>query len=392
MTDPRQAYRDAGAHASQRTGRSPVGGRVLVGLSGKTERADSFLVAALLRSQGYEVVGLHLRVSPPADSDWAGFKASCIAQPPVERVQEICAKLDIPLHIEDVHERMIHEVSDFAIHEALKNRVSRLCVPCNDRIRIPTLLKKAEELRCERVATGHHVQVVHDLTGGPVRLMRSANRGLDQSYDLFRLTQETLGRLLTPLGSLSPSLLSRLVQELELPPATGYAAREEKVCFTESPGYSQFIESKVAQGLRMPGVIRSLEGAVFGDHQGLFRYRLGQGLGQSNREGAERVVVGFAPSSGALIAGSAKDLVTDEVLVAGIHWIRPVDGLRPRRCQVVVRHGAAPRTCDVIQFENGTAHLRFAEKLDNAIPGQSAVFYDGDEVLGGGLIDSLRMV
>ncbi len=392
MTDPRQAYRDAGPNATQRTGRTPVGGRVLVGLSGKTERADSFLVAALLRSQGYEVIGLHLRVTPPADNDWAGFKASCTAQPPVERVQEICAKLDIPLHIEDVHAQMIHEVSDFAVHEALRNRVARLCVPCNDRIRIPTLLKKAADLRCERIATGHHVQVVHDLTGGPVRLMRSANRGLDQSYDLFRLSQATLSKLLTPLGSLSPNLLSRLAQELELPPAVGHPVREEKVCFTDSPGYSQYIESRVAPSLRAPGVIRSMEGAVFGDHQGLFRYRLGQSLGVASRAGSDRVVVGFAPSVGALIAGEPSELVAIEILVGGIHWVRPLDGLRPHRCQVVIRHGGAPRACDVIQFENGTAHLHFTEKLNDALPGQSAVFYDGDEVLGGGLIDSLRKV
>lgn len=369
------------------------GARVLVGLSGRLERADSFLVAALLRNQGHEVLGVHLRTAPTGD--WAGFKSHCSVQPDIELVQEACRKLDIPLQIVEAHDQFINEVVDYAIHETLLMRKPRACVPCNDRVRLPILFKKAEELRCEMIATGHHAQVSKDLSGGPARLLRSVNPGLDQSQDLFRLGQKELERLFLPLGSLSPGMLSKLGQELGLPLRdVSKMSGADSECFLDDPKYFDFVESKTAPSLRSRGIIRGSEGGIMGEHHGLFRYQLGSGEGLSALQAAgdARVVVDYEPGSQALVLGKIEDVTTEDVLLVQVSWIRPIDGLRSKRCTMLTRSMGKPLECEIVTFESARAQIKFPKKYSGFIPGQPAVFYEGDEVLGGGFIDRIKKV
>ncbi len=344
------------------------GEKILVAMSGGL---DSAVTACLLKNQGYHLLGLFLKTEG--------------ATP--ETAQRICSKLDMPCYVVDAQELFLDKVVDYYVHEVLSQRMPSACLACNADVRFPYLLKKADELGCQWVSTGHYAQVVHDQLEGTSRLMKASDAGRDQSYHLYSLSQDVLKRTLMPLGGLPRSMVKKLAEEAGL--AGGAESRcSQELCFLRGSDRISFIESRSAPSLRPKGIIRTGEGAMLGEHDGLHKFVVGQSedIPLNVKDVGPVFVTGFDSPRQALIVGSEAQLMEKELLAVEARWVRKPHGIRGISCKAKVTPQMPEAACMVTLFENDTLRVEFEKPLRAITPGHAVVFYDGDEVIGGALI------
>ncbi|MCM2278339.1 MAG: tRNA-specific 2-thiouridylase [Oligoflexia bacterium] len=353
-------------------------GKVLVGISGGPESA---VAAALLKSEGYLVHAFHLACGKGLEE--ATGLAHCLSDSDVEVARRICAKMGISLQVADVAEEFRAKVGDYLVHEGIQSRYAAPCIPCNVDLRLAWLRRKADELGCRWIATGHYAQVTQDQLTGYARLHRAADAVHDQSLLLWPLDQAILSRLLLPLGGLSSGMVRKLAIEFGIP------LRETKsslTCGQEEASVTRFVESRTPAGLRTKGMIRTVAGKVVGSHQGLHRYRVGQkvlGL-ELPADGSKNLfVLGFDMKTHGLIVGPEESLISRVILALRARWVKPVDQLRPLRCQARMASSAQEVPCLVTCFENDALHVAFEQPQKRVAPGEPVVFLDGEEILGG---------
>ncbi len=363
--------------------------RVLVAMSGGV---DSSVCAALLKQQGYDVIGVHLLLWNQADKNEERFGGRCCSLTDSNDARRVCDRLDIPYFQIDAQEIFNAKVVDYFVHEYLEQRTPNPCVECNNQIKFSYLFQKADELGCDLVATGHYTRLRHDPGTGVAHLHRAVDPGKDQSYFLFGLTQKALRRTLMPLGGFTKLQVRKLAVSFDLPVAE--KADSQEICFIGQEGYSKFIESRTSTELRPEGVMMDLQGHVLGQHEGLHRFTIGQrrGLGLQQKEGEELLyVVGFQRDQNTLLLGTEKDLLRSELVAHKLNWLQPLDGLRTFACVAKIRSQHEGAECAVTPYENGEAVITFKQPQRAITPGQAIVFYSGDEVLGGGFIHQARI-
>jgi tRNA-specific 2-thiouridylase len=367
--------------------------KILVGISGG---ANSAVTAALLKSQGYPLQAVYLQLrDSKATGPGPQFGARCCLTKTEAQAREICRKLDLPLKVVHVEERFEDKVVDPFVHDMLRSRLPNACIPCNLEIRFEALFKAADDLGCELVATGHHAQVFQDAVApgsGPssARLLRAVNAQKDQSYFLFGLTQKQLSRLLVPLGGFQDAMIARLAHEFGLPEST--PGNPQQPCFIQGREHHAFFESRVPKSLRPGGVIRIADGTLMGEHAGLYSYQPGDRakLAKHIKDPENYQVVAFDVPAHALIVGSEKERYHAELRANRTRWVRLVDGLHELKTSA--RFSPSQREavpCRVVEFENSVLRVEFDEPQKGLIAGQAIVFYDGDEVLGGAIIDAI---
>jgi len=354
--------------------------RVLVGLSGGIHSA---VTAALLKTQGHEVIGAYLDVQMPGML--SGVENHCFSGNARADAEKAAAILGIELQFIDVSELYELHVMERLVHDAAVGHSPNPCVPCNRQVRLAGLFQKAAELRCDQVATGHGAQLLHDPRTGMYQLFRAIDPERDQSFFLFSLSQAELSRLMLPLGNFPKAMVARLGAEYGFPFSQ---TNSQKVCFSSAEDSAPFIESRLAPSLRPRGVIRTTKDQFLGEHEGLYRFRVGQKPAiESNSEEVESyVIVGMDVTAHALILGNPEHLLKKECLVTQTHWMRPEHPLRGTRCFARLRPDGAPAACQLTFFENHTIHAEFDEPQTPLFPGQTIVFYQENEVLGGGWI------
>lgn len=343
----------------------PQGKKVLLGLSGNML---SSVVAALLKHQGFQVVGIHFKVSDASRSE-------------AERVSQ---KLGLSLIVEDVGEDIEHYVNDNVVHQILANRKPEPEVTGHQKILIERLCAKAKELGCSRIATGHAARVALDPSTGLTRLLRSTDGLSDQSHLLFGLSSEELQQFILPIGDLGAAAVERLAIELELDPIK-LRTPPPGFCAVPEEQYLAVTESRIPATMKIAGQIKTSQGSVAGDHDGLYKFYRGQNKGipiKSDVQG-DLVVVGMDHSTQTLIIGPEDLLFTPEVVLDRANWIQRMDPIKGLVCEARLGKNRLARA-RVTEFQYGYLHIEFAEKQRNIIPGQSIVFYAGDEVLGGG--------
>lgn len=350
--------------------------RVLLGMSGGV---DSSVAAYLLREQGWDVVGVTMKVWPQDCISRAEDK--CCGPQAVADARGVAHALGIPHYVVDEAAEFEKVVIDYFSSEYRQGRTPNPCVMCNEKLKFGRLQQKALALGATHVATGHYARIEH----GPEKsvLKRSRDARKDQSYFLFSLRQDQLRRSLTPVGHLEKPEVRAIAQKLGLKVHDKEDSQE--ICFVPGNDYAAFLRSHLGEGAFHPGGIYHRDGTRLGDHEGIEFYTVGQRKGLPGGQGRPLYVLDIDPAASRIIVGDAEDLVRDDCHVASANWSEEWTG--PREITVKIRYNWPAVPAHVEMLPNHRARIAFAEPQRSVTPGQAAVCYVGDEVLGGGWIE-----
>lgn len=344
---------------------------------------DSATAAAMLVEAGHRVVGITMRLW-----DARGTQAAlgrCCGPRDIEDARLVCRHLGIPFYVVDFEADFRRDVVDDFVDAYLAGETPNPCVRCNQHVKFTPLLKRARALGAERVATGHYARLEAD--AGEVRLRRGIDAGKDQSYFLFSMPRDELGSVMFPLGGLDKDEVRDRARAYGLPNAAKKDSQE--ICFVPDGDYAGFVAREaLSRGRAVPGEgdIVDEAGAVLGRHRGLHHYTVGQRRGLGNlRGGPERAyVVAIDTEGNRVVVGERGDAERGMLELREVRWlIEPPEHLVTAQVQVRHRHRPVPAT---VEADGERAVVRFEGEVV-ASPGQAAVFYDGDRVLGGGWID-----
>ena len=348
---------------------------------------DSAVAAALLAAEGHEVVGLTMNLLP----DWLpepddAFKACCGVSA-IDDARAVARRLGIRHYVLNLREEFEQAVIGYFVDEYARGRTPNPCIACNQSIKFSLLLDKVTALGLEGVATGHYARVAEDPETGRRLLLRGRDPAKDQSYVLFGLTQEQLRRIRLPIGEHTKEAVRGLAREFHLSVADKPDSQE--ICFVPRGTYADVVARFRPEALQ-PGPIVDTEGRRVGTHQGIARYTVGQRRGLGVVAGSPVYVVAVDPERNTVVVGDEVALLCREMTAAGMNWIadRPTG---PLQVTARVRHAArdVPAT---VRPEPGTdrAVVTFNEPQRAAAPGQAVTLYQGERVLGGGVIVTVR--
>lgn len=352
--------------------------RVVIAMSGGV---DSSVSAALLKDQGYDVVGVSLQLYDPVARDPSCRSKTCCSLDDVLDAGRVAKKLGIPFEVIDMRAEFKEQVIDYFIAEYAAGRTPNPCIRCNDLIKFDLLLKKAKGMGADLLATGHYARISEDANGSK-RLMTGLDPKKDQSYFLFTLTQEQLQHVVFPVGMLEKPDVRKLAAEYNLPVAQKHESQE--ICFIPDNDYVKFLESHgVAQ---KPGDIVTGDGTVVGRHSGVHRYTVGQrkGLGVAWKHPLHVSIIDKEMNR--VVVGERDELETSSLTAARATWsTTPTAAEFRAACRIRYRHKPAP--CRVVMLADGRFEVHFDTPQTSVTPGQAAVLYDGERVLGGGWIE-----
>ena len=363
--------------------------RVVVGMSGGV---DSSVAAALLVEEGYDVVGVTLRVWPWREAeDGVNRFGSCCSPETVDDARQVARRLGIAHYLLNSEREFGQTVIADFTREYAAGRTPVPCVVCNQEVKFGSLLRRARAWDATAVATGHYARITHDPCSGRYLLWRGRDLHKDQSYFLWPLTQDQLGAARFPVGELSKTAVRDKARGLGL--VTADKPESQEICFIPDGDYRRFLRSRVPEAFR-PGPIVDGEGSVLGEHRGIAGYTVGQRRGLGLSEGRALYVTALDPERNAVVVGGAEEVEVDTLWVARGNLIAQERLEGPLPVQTKIRHGHAPApgTLEAIgrDSEGTRFEMRFERPQRGVAPGQSAVFYQGDLVVGGGVITRRR--
>ena len=312
----------------------------------------------------------------------------CCSLDDVYDARRVASFLSIPYYVVNLEERFETDVVRPFVEGYLAGETPIPCSLCNTAIKFEEFIRTAEGLGAKRIATGHYARVQQDPETGRYRLLAAIDRARDQSYFLFGLTQAQLGRSIFPLGDLTKDEVRELARARRLPVAEKPDSQE--ICFVSSGSYRDFIGAYLAEQGQPPtasaGEVVSVDGKALGEHQGLHNYTVGQRKGLGVARGEPLYVIELDRDRNRVVVGRNQDLFRRQCLVREVNWIRPVNTGEKVDAAVRIRNKHVPAPAQVEAQPKAEALVEFAEPQRAITPGQAAVFYDGDEVLGGGWI------
>ena len=370
--------------------------RVLLGMSGGV---DSSVAGYLLREQGYEVIGVTMKVWPQDCISRAEDK--CCGPQAIADARGVAHSLGIPHYVVDEADQFERLVIDYFSSEYQAGRTPNPCVMCNEKLKFGNLWSKAAALGCDYIATGHYAIIEHHADHAILR--KGLDPRKDQSYFLFSLRQPQLRRALTPLGKMTKPEIREIAHSLGLKVADKMDSQE--ICFVPGNDYKAFLRSHLGENEFHRGEIYDVAGNFLGEHDGIELFTIGQRKGLPGGSVRPRYVVDLDPATNRVIVGDADDLATEEFELDRVNWhpvaagadrglaidtqkAGGVDSGYSKQTDVTVkiRHSHPGTRATVMQLEDDRGHLRLHDPQRAVTPGQAAVFYDGDIVLGGGWI------
>jgi tRNA-specific 2-thiouridylase len=340
---------------------------------------DSSVAALLLQEQGYRVLGVTLRLYDSCGS--AGAKSCCGLEDAVD-AREVAAKLGIEHRVLEHQEAFRRLVVEPFARAYAEGRTPNPCITCNERVKFGTLWEYARAAGADLLATGHHARLVR--SDGEVWLCRGRDTEKDQSYVLFPLTREQRSRTLLPVGELTKSEVRERARELGLP--TADKPESQDICFAgRGEGYVPVVERELGDGLPSPGEVVHEDGRVLGRHGGIHRFTVGQRHGLGIPSQAPLFVTALDPLRAQVRVGPRAALAVRRFTVTGWNWHAP-EGERPQEAAVQVRYRQEPVPARLIEREDGVL-IEWMTAPRSVTPGQAAVAYAGDTVVGGGWIE-----
>ncbi|MFN2515829.1 MAG: tRNA 2-thiouridine(34) synthase MnmA [Pyrinomonadaceae bacterium] len=355
---------------------------------------DSSAAAAILKAQGHDLVGFTMQLwnqrrGISVDENGDPLPSRCCSLDDVYDARRVAEELGFPFYVLNLESDFERNVVQPFVDSYLNGETPIPCVSCNSRLKFASLDRLAASLGCDKVATGHYARVEYDKAANRYKLLRGRNLQKDQSYFLWELTQNQLSRSIFPLGEMSKPEVREVAREHSL--AVAEKSESQEICFVPDGNYAGFIDryleaENASERLPGGGEIINLNGEVVGHHNGIHRYTIGQRRGIGIAREQPLYVINIDAPKNQVVVGNQEELMAREFTAAGVNWMAFDEPTGPVRAEVRVRyrHTAAPAT--VRPLDTNRARVTFDEPQRAITPGQTTVFYRGDEVLGGGWI------
>jgi tRNA-specific 2-thiouridylase len=353
--------------------------RAVVAMSGGV---DSSVAAALLARDGYEVVGVTMRLFNAPNEQVARLNKSCCSIEDVEDARTVCRKIGAKHYFLNFEDEFQKHVVDYFVGEYERGRTPHPCLACNDRLKFEFLIKRAELMDADVVATGHYARI-HEHEGG-YSLLAGVDPLKDQSYVLYTLTQDQLSKLSLPIGDYSKNQIREVARDLGLSIADKPDSQD--ICFIPDGDYNRFIEPRLKR--KLPGDIVDIQGTVLGEHDGIHGFTIGQRkrIPIINSTPRPLYVTDINAESGQVTVGPAENLMKTRLYASGVNWISGTPPIEQFDAEARIRYNGKNTPAKVRALSNG-AEIEFERPVRAITPGQAVVFYRDDVVIGGGLIE-----
>jgi len=350
--------------------------RVVVAMSGGV---DSSVAAALLKNEGYEVIGITMCFNL---GDSSGKRPACCSLQGIEDARRVAHKLGIRHYSVNMQKALKEFVIDDFCRQYLRGKTPNPCVRCNQYLKFDVLLKKALSLDAKFLATGHYARVVKAKEGYSLRKARDLSK--DQSYFLYRLNQNQVKRAVFPLGGYLKSEVREIARKLDLPVADKLDSQE--ICFLPDNDYRGFLKRQ-RSALIKPGQVMDKEGNILGQHRGIAFYTIGQREGLGIAKGYPIYITEIDSRNNRIIVGAKTDVYRREFLVKDLQFVlNPIK--KKVALKVRIRYNHKEALAEILPIKN-KIRVKFSQPQFAITPGQSAVFYDNDTLLGGGIIEKV---
>lgn len=356
--------------------------KVLLGMSGGV---DSSVAAALLLEQGHEVIGATLKLWDRADDEIKAVK-SCCSLEDVEDARATAFKLDIPFYVLNMKELFKIKVIDYFVDSYMAGSTPNPCIACNQYVKFEAMYDKALELGMEYIATGHYARVEFDSDLNRYVLKKGLDKKKDQSYVLYMLSQKQLGKILFPLGSLNKSQVRKIARK------KGFRVSEkpdsQDICFVEDGKYGKFIANRRPDS-KLSGYFVNSKGEILGEHKGIANYTVGQRRHLGIAFGEPLYVIDKDTDKNVVVLGRTSERYKKIFTAADMNYIAYDIPPSEIRAKVKIRYSMTEHDAVIYPLQNGKARVEFDNPQPDISPGQAAVMYQGDLVLGGGTIEEV---
>lgn len=354
--------------------------RIVIAMSGGV---DSSATAAILKERGYDVIGIAMHIWNYSE-ETGDSPGSCCSMRDIADARGVAERLKIPFYVLNLKKEFKKEVIDYFISEYMTGRTPNPCVLCNQKLKFDILMKRSSELNASLVATGHYAEVVKDNKSMRYTIKRGMDKRKDQSYFLFNLTQDQLKRIILPLGRYLKSEVRELARTFGL--KTSEKTESQDICFIPDNNYPSFIQKMVDKERITEGEIVNTDGKVIGHHRGIPFYTIGQRKGIGISSGKPIYVIQIDTINNRIVVGEENNLEKREFYVEDVNWCLIPSEKDGFDAAVQIRYRHSPAEATIIPIGKDRVKVEFRKAQRAITPGQAAVFYQGDLLIGGGWI------
>ena len=352
---------------------------VVVGMSGGV---DSSVAAYLLKKQGYRVIGVTMQIWQDEDPQKMEENGGCCGLSAVDDARRVASALDIPYYVMNFKQEFQQYVIDYFVKEYENGRTPNPCIACNRFVKWEALLTRSLSIGADYIATGHYARI-EQLPNGRYALRNSAVPAKDQTYALYSLTQEQLSRTLMPVGAYSKEEIRSIAEEIGL--TVAQKPDSQDICFVPDGDYAAFIEAETGKSAEKGNFVAP-DGTILGRHQGIIHYTVGQRKGLGIALGYPVYVLEIRPETNEVVLGTYEESLTRTVRAVSLNFMSEQDLPEPKRVFAKIRYNHRGAWCTAERTGEDEIVCTFDEPQRAVTPGQALVLYDGEYVLGGGMI------